>query len=151
MGASALFCASGETKRPAAALMTSVPPPSPGSNDAAEGPTESDGSSNHPLAQEETRMSTTLTADDIRTKIKEVIANVADLDPAEIGDHADLRQDLNLDSLSLLEIGVDVDYAFQLGIEDLEDRLANLKTLDEVVALVEKLRAERQPAAAEVA
>lgn len=96
-------------------------------------------------------MSTTLTADDIRIKIKDVIANVADLDPAEIGDHADLRQDLNLDSLSLLEIGVDVDYAFQLGIEDLEDRLANLKTLDEVVALVEKLRAERQPAAAEVA
>jgi acyl carrier protein len=96
-------------------------------------------------------MSTTLTADEIRTKIKEVIANVADLDAAEIGDHADLRQDLNLDSLSLLEIGVDVDYAFQLGIEDLEDRLANLRTLDEVVALVEKLRAERQPAAAEVA
>jgi acyl carrier protein len=96
-------------------------------------------------------MSTTLTADEIRAKIKEVIANVADLDAAEIGDHADLRQDLNLDSLSLLEIGVDVDYAFQLGIEDLEDRLANLRTLDEVVALVEKLRAERQPAAAEVA
>lgn len=96
-------------------------------------------------------MSTTPTADDIRAKIKEVIANVADLDPAEIGDDADLRQDLNLDSLSLLEIGVDVDYAFQLGIEDLEDRLANLRTLGEVVALVEKLRAERQPAAAEVA
>lgn len=96
-------------------------------------------------------MSTTLTTDEIRAKIKEVIANVADLDPAEIGDEADLRQDLNLDSLSLLEIGVDVDYAFQLGIEDLEDRLANLTTLTEVVALVEQLRAERQPAAAEVA
>lgn len=96
-------------------------------------------------------MSTTLTTDEIRAKIKEVIANVADLDPAEIGDDADLRQDLNLDSLSLLEIGVDVDYAFQLGIEDLEDRLANLSTLTEVVALVEKLRAERQPAAEEVA
>lgn len=96
-------------------------------------------------------MSTTLSTDEIRAKIKEVIANVADIDPAEIGDDADLRQDLNLDSLSLLEIGVDVDYAFQLGIEDLEDRLANLTTLAEVVALVEKLRAEGQPAAAEVA
>lgn len=96
-------------------------------------------------------MSTSPTSDEIRAKIKEVIANVADLDPAEIGDDADLRQDLNLDSLSLLEIGVDVDYAFQLGIEDLEDRLANLRTLDEVVALVQQLRNERQPAAAEVA
>ena len=96
-------------------------------------------------------MNAVASTDQIRAKIKEVIANVADLDPAEIGDDADLRQDLNLDSLSLLEIGVDVDYAFQLGIEDLEDRLANLQTLDEVVALVERLRAERQPAAAEVA
>ena len=86
------------------------------------------------------------TTDQIRAKIKEVIANVADLDPAGIDDGADLRRDLNLDSLSLLEIGVDVDYSFQLGIEDLEDRLANLQTLDEVVELVELLCAERQPA-----
>lgn len=96
-------------------------------------------------------MNAVATTDQIRAKIKEVIANVADLDPTGIADDADLRRDLNLDSLSLLEIGVDVDYAFQLGIEDLEDRLANLQTLGEVVALVEKLRAERQPAAAEVA
>ncbi len=92
-------------------------------------------------------MNAVASTDQIRTKIKEVIANVADLDPAGIADDADLRQDLNLDSLSLLEIGVDVDYAFQLGIEDLEDRLANLQTLGEVVELVERLRAERQPAA----
>ena len=96
-------------------------------------------------------MNAVATTDQIRAKIKEVIASVDDLDPAGIADDADLRQDLNLDSLSLLEIGVDVDYAFQLGIEDLEDRLANLQTLGEVVALVERLRAERQPAAAEVA
>ena len=96
-------------------------------------------------------MSTAVSSDQIRSKIKEVIANVADLDPAAIADDADLRRDLNLDSLSLLEIGVDVDYAFQLGIEDLEDRLAGLQTLDEVVALVEDLRAQGPPAAAEVA
>lgn len=96
-------------------------------------------------------MNAVASTDQIRTKIKEIIASVADIDAAEIPDEADLRKDLDLDSLSLLEIGVDVDYAFQLGIEDLEDRLANLQTLDEVVALVERLRAERQPASAEVA
>lgn len=96
-------------------------------------------------------MSTAVSIEQIRSKIKEVIANVADLDPAEIADDADLRRDLNLDSLSLLEIGVDVDYAFQLGIEDLEDRLANLQTLGEVVELVERLRAEGPAAAQEVA
>ena len=96
-------------------------------------------------------MNAVASTDQIRAKIKEVIASVADIDAAGIADDADLRRDLNLDSLSLLEIGVDVDYAFQLGIEDLEDRLAKLETLDEVVALVERLRAERQPAAAAVA
>lgn len=88
-----------------------------------------------------------MTTPHIRTKIKEIIANVADLDVEEIADDADLRKDLDLDSLSLLEIGVDVDYAFQLGIEDLEDRLAALETLDQVVELVETLQAEKQPAA----
>lgn len=87
------------------------------------------------------------TTTEIRAKIKELIANVADLDVEDIADDADLRQDLDLDSLSLLEIGVDVDYAFQLGIEDLEDRLAALATLDQVVELVETLRADEQPAA----
>ena len=87
------------------------------------------------------------TTAEIRTQIKDIIANVADIDAAEISDNADLRKDLDLDSLSLLEIGVDVDYAFQLGIEDLEDRLAALETLGQVVELVEALRAEAQPAA----
>jgi acyl carrier protein len=80
---------------------------------------------------------------EISGKIKEIIANVANLDPSGIADEANLRSDLNLDSLSLLEIGVDVDYAFQLGIQDLENRLATMQTLPEVVGLVEQLLAEK--------
>lgn len=79
----------------------------------------------------------------INTKIKEIISNVANLPVASIADDADLRDDLALDSLSLLEIGVDVDYAFQLGIQDLENRLAQMRTLPEVVGLVETLIAEK--------
>jgi acyl carrier protein len=79
----------------------------------------------------------------IRAKVKEIIGHVANLDAAAIADDANLRQDLNLDSLSLLEIGVDVDYAFKLGILDLETRLANMTTLPEVVALVEQLLAQK--------
>lgn len=82
----------------------------------------------------------------INAKIKEIIANVANLPAGSIADDADLRDDLALDSLSLLEIGVDVDYAFQLGIQDLETRLAELRTLPEVVALVASLRAEKNVA-----
>jgi acyl carrier protein len=87
----------------------------------------------------------------INAKIKEIIGNVANLPVGSIADDADLRDDLALDSLSLLEIGVDVDYAFQLGIQDLETRLAQLRTLPEVVALVASLVAEKgveQPTAA---
>lgn len=80
---------------------------------------------------------------EVLTKVKEIIAHVGNLKVDQIGDGDDLRDDLNLDSLSLLEIGVDIDYAFGLGIPDLENRLAKLRTLPEVVALVEQLRAEK--------
>jgi acyl carrier protein len=82
-------------------------------------------------------------ASEVLGKIKEIIAHVGNLKLAQIDDGADLRDDLNLDSLSLLEIGVDIDYAFQLGIPDLETRLAKLRTLPEVVELVQKLAAEK--------
>ena len=84
-----------------------------------------------------------MSSDQILEKIKEIIAGVGNLDAAKIADGADLRADLNLDSLSLLEIGVDVDYAFKLGIQDLENRLATLNTLPEVVQLVEQVLAEK--------
>jgi len=73
-------------------------------------------------------------APEIRTKIKQIIGQVAGLDPAKIGDHATLRDELNLDSLSLLEIGVDVDYAFKLGLPD--ERYRGVESLDDMVDLV---------------
>jgi acyl carrier protein len=83
------------------------------------------------------------TTAEIMVRIKEIIAQVANLDAGKIADGANLRADLKLDSLSLLEIGVDVDYAFKLGIPDLENQLAGLQTLPEVVGLVERLLAEK--------
>jgi acyl carrier protein len=74
--------------------------------------------------------------DVIRTRLKEIIAHVAGLDPARILDEATLRDDLNLDSLSLLEIGVDVDYNFQLGLAD--DRYKEIDNLPAMVALVQE-------------
>jgi acyl carrier protein len=73
---------------------------------------------------------------DITLKIKEIIADVADLDVAEIADDAQFVDDLELDSLSLLEIGVDVDYEFRLGVP--EERLSKLRSIPETVALVEE-------------
>ena len=71
---------------------------------------------------------------EIRAKIKEIIANVANIEADNISDDASFIDDLELDSLSLLEIGVDIDYAFRLGVP--EERLQELRTVRETVDLV---------------
>lgn len=70
----------------------------------------------------------------IRDKIKEIIANVTSIEPAEIGDSDAFVEDLDLDSLSLLEIGVDIDYEFQLNLP--EERMRELRTVEDAVRLV---------------
>ncbi|HEV7519295.1 MAG TPA: phosphopantetheine-binding protein [Thermoanaerobaculia bacterium] len=72
--------------------------------------------------------------DEVRSQLKEIIASVAGLSPGKIGDHATLRDDLNLDSLSLLEIGVDVDFTFKLNLPD--ESYRGIESLDELVELV---------------
>lgn len=84
-------------------------------------------------------------AEQVRAKIKEIIGNVTNIDPAEITDTASFVDDLQLDSLSLLEIGVDVDYEFKLGVP--EERLQQLRTVQDTVDLVlECLAAKNQTA-----
>lgn len=76
----------------------------------------------------------------IRAKVKGIIANVAGLDPNNVGDHATLGDDLGLDSLSRLEIGVDVDYAFKLKLPD--ERYKTIDGIDAMVDLVARRLAE---------
>lgn len=79
-------------------------------------------------------------AEEVRAKIKEIIANVTNIDPAEIADNASFVEDLQLDSLSLLEIGVDVDYEFKLGVP--EERLQELRTVQDSVDLVLEVKGQ---------
>lgn len=71
---------------------------------------------------------------EIRAKVKQIIANITNIDPEEIPDNASYVEDLQLDSLSLLEIGVDVDYEFKLGVP--EEKLQELRTVEDSVQLV---------------
>ena len=73
---------------------------------------------------------------EILDKIKQIIGNIAGLDPKRIGDMDSLRDDLKLDSLSLLEIGVDVDLAFKLNLPD--ERYKEIQSLPQMVSLVEE-------------
>src|ERR1700730_3452305 len=71
-------------------------------------------------------------ASEVRNRIKKIIGSIAGSDPQRIGDEATLRGELSLDSLSLLEIGVDVDLAFQLNLPD-----ESYKEIDSLPAMVE--------------
>ena len=72
--------------------------------------------------------------EDIRAKIKEIVSSVANVPVAEIGDQDSYQDDLGLDSLSLLEIGVDVDYEFRLGLP--EEAWQDVGSIDDAVRLV---------------
>ena len=78
--------------------------------------------------------------EDIRTRIKQIIANVAGLNPSRIEDESTLRDDLKLDSLSLLEIGVDVDLAFKLELPD--EHYKEVDSLPAMVDLVQRRLSE---------
>jgi acyl carrier protein len=86
---------------------------------------------------------------EVSIKIKQIISNIAGLDPQRIQDGSSLRDDLKLDSLSLLEIGVDVDLAFQLNLPD--ERYKEIETLPQMVSLVQQRRTEIAAGQAEVA
>lgn len=70
----------------------------------------------------------------IRARVKEIIAHVTGIAVTEIGDSVGLVDDLDLDSLSMMEIAVDVDYEYRLGLP--ETTLQGVRTVDDVVRLV---------------
>lgn len=79
-----------------------------------------------------------MTVNEIRAKVKDIIANVTNVDPDDIADDASFVDDLQLDSLSLLEIGVDLDYEYKLGVP--EEELGKLLTVADAVDLVLRAR-----------
>lgn len=75
-------------------------------------------------------------AAEISQRIKEIIGQVTGMDPRLIGDQAHLTDELQLDSLSLLEIAVEVDLKLGLGLPD--EHFRQVHSLPEMVALVEE-------------
>jgi len=88
-------------------------------------------------------------AAEVSSRIKKIIGSIAGIDPQRIGDDATLRGELSLDSLSLLEIGVDVDLAFQLNLPD--EAYKEIDSLPAMVALVMRRQAELSAVAADSA
>jgi len=55
---------------------------------------------------------------EIRTTLKQVIADDTGIQTESLADDTSFRKDLKLDDLSLLELGVDIDLKFGLEVPD---------------------------------
>jgi len=74
--------------------------------------------------------------DNINDTIKKSIANITGINPEEIADSASYKDDLALDSLSILEIVVDVEYQFRIKVP--EDELKAIRTVEDTVKVVQQ-------------
>jgi acyl carrier protein len=72
----------------------------------------------------------------IRTKVKQSINRVTGIEAATISDTASYDADLGLDSLSILEIVVDVENQFKFQASD--EELTSIHTVADAVSLVTK-------------
>lgn len=77
-----------------------------------------------------------MNSDEIRASVKSSIARITNIDAAEIFDGASYKDDLQLDSLTILEIAVDAEYQFQIKIPD--EELSAIRTVDDTVRIVQQ-------------
>ncbi len=68
-------------------------------------------------------------------KIKEVIVNAANIDESKVVLTADLEEDLGLDSLDAVELGMALEEAFDITIE--EEKLASFKKVSDIVEYID--------------
>ncbi|KAA8884350.1 acyl carrier protein [Nocardia colli] len=88
------------------------------------------------------------TQEEIVAGIAEIIEEVTGIEAAEVTIEKSFVDDLDIDSLSLVEIAVQLEDKYSVKIPD-ED-LASLRTLGDAVTYVQKMEAERPLLAAEM-
>ena len=85
---------------------------------------------------------------ELKERLKQIIHEATKLDPASIADDAAFVQDLNLDSLILLEIAVNVDQEFELDLPD-EDMMKFTSVDTSAQLVLEKLTDKEKLAASD--
>ncbi|TWS29524.1 acyl carrier protein [Tsukamurella conjunctivitidis] len=86
--------------------------------------------------------------DEIVAAIAEIIEEVTGIEPSEVTLNKAFIDDLDIDSLSMVEIAVQLEDKYGVKVPD-ED-LAGLKTVGDAVAYIQKLEAENTELAAEL-
>ena len=72
----------------------------------------------------------------IREQIKGHISTITGIPVSQIGDSASYDEDLGLDSLSMLELSVNLEYTFKIKVP--VERLPELRTIDDAVRIVQE-------------
>ena len=71
-------------------------------------------------------------------KVKEVIVNAVNIDEDKITLNASLENDLGLDSLDAVELGMALEEEFDITID--EDKLASFKTVEDIVNFIDNAK-----------
>ena len=72
----------------------------------------------------------------IREQIKTHISTITGIPVGQIADSASYVEDLGLDSLSMLELSVNLEYSFKIKLP--VERLPELRTIDDSVRIVQE-------------
>jgi acyl carrier protein len=74
------------------------------------------------------------TADEIRAGLASILEEVADVAPADVSDEKSFTDDLDVDSLSMVEVAMAAEEQFGVKIPD--DELPKLKTVGDAVKYI---------------
>jgi len=80
-----------------------------------------------------------MTRDEITAGLAEILEEVAGVSPDDVVEEKSFTDDLDVDSLSMVEIALAAEERFGVKIPD--DELANLKTVGDAVSYIEKAKA----------
>ncbi|MET0358219.1 MAG: acyl carrier protein [Pararhizobium sp.] len=76
-------------------------------------------------------------------RTKKIIADYLEVDPSEVTGEACLAEDLELDSLSKMELVIAFEEAFSIEVTD--DTLDQILTVQDAINFIETARAEARP------
>ena len=79
------------------------------------------------------------TRDEIRTGMAEILEEIADVQPDDVAEGKSFQDDLDVDSLSMVEVVVAAEERFGVKIPD--DDVQNLRTVGDAVSYIEKAQA----------
>lgn len=69
-------------------------------------------------------------------RIREIICRFVDIEPESLTEDTNIRSDLGLNSLELINVAVAIEKEFDVEIPDRE--VANIETLGDAIAVIEK-------------